>query len=91
MSLQNLSRSHDRYWAVTLDGKVTKTLYKDDLCLPSRALAVALAEEWDSQHEALDMKTLKLNLILSKAIRTQNDPTLVHYMRDQLYTLLEND
>jgi len=34
---------------VTLDGKVTKTLYKDDLCLPTRALAVALAEEWDSQ------------------------------------------
>jgi chaperone required for assembly of F1-ATPase len=49
VSLQNLRHSHDKYYAVTLDGKVTKTLYKDDLCLPSRALAVALAEEWDSQ------------------------------------------
>jgi len=46
--LQNLHLSKDKYYAVTLDGKVTKTLYKDDLCLPNRALAVALAEEWDS-------------------------------------------
>jgi chaperone required for assembly of F1-ATPase len=48
VSLKNLRLSHDKYYAVTLDGKVTKTLYKDDLYLPSRALAVALAEEWDS-------------------------------------------
>ena len=48
VSLNNLRLSHDKYYAVTLDGKVTKTLYKDDLCLPTRALAVALAEEWDS-------------------------------------------
>jgi chaperone required for assembly of F1-ATPase len=43
-----LQHSHDKYYAVTLDGRVTKTLYKDDLCIPSRALAVAIAEEWDS-------------------------------------------
>lgn len=48
VSLQYLQHSHDKYYAVTLDGRVTKTLYKDDLCIPSRALAVAIAEEWDS-------------------------------------------
>ena len=29
VSLNNLSMSHDKYWAVTLDGRVVKTLYKD--------------------------------------------------------------
>jgi chaperone required for assembly of F1-ATPase len=33
---------------VTLDGKVTKTMYKDNLLIPSKAMAVALAEEWES-------------------------------------------
>ena len=47
VDLSNLSKS-DKYYAVTLDGRVTKTLYKDNLLLPSRALAVAVAEEWDS-------------------------------------------
>jgi chaperone required for assembly of F1-ATPase len=46
--LNNLSLSHDKYYGVTLDGKVTKTLYKDDLLLPTKALAIALAEEWES-------------------------------------------
>lgn len=48
VSYQNLSLSADKYWAVTLDGKVTKSMYKDDLLLPTKALAVALAEEWES-------------------------------------------
>lgn len=48
VNLCNLSMSHDTYWAVTLDGRVTKTLFKDDLLIPSRSLAVALAEEWES-------------------------------------------
>lgn len=45
---KNLSKSHDKYYAVTLDGKVTKTMYKDNLLIPNYALAVALAEEWES-------------------------------------------
>jgi chaperone required for assembly of F1-ATPase len=48
VSVNNLSLS-DKYWAVTLDGKVTKTMYKDNLLLPSKAMAVALAEEWEGQ------------------------------------------
>jgi chaperone required for assembly of F1-ATPase len=44
----NLSLS-DKYWAVTLDGKVTKTMYKDNLLIPSKAMAIALAEEWEGQ------------------------------------------
>lgn len=47
ISVNNLSLS-DKYFAVTLDGKVTKTMYKDNLLIPSKAMAVALAEEWES-------------------------------------------
>ena len=48
VTLNNLSMSHDTYWAVTLDDRVTKTFYKYDLIIPSRSLAVDLAEEWES-------------------------------------------
>ena len=49
VSFENLSMSHGPYWAVALDGRIIKTMYKDPMPIPSRALAVALAEEWDSQ------------------------------------------
>jgi len=46
--MNNLSQvSNDaKFWAVTLDGRVIKTMYKDKLLLPTKALAEALAEEW---------------------------------------------
>ena len=50
----------DKYWGVTLDGKVTKTMFKDNLLIPSKALAVALAEEWDSQKETINLKSLHI-------------------------------
>ncbi len=37
------------------------------------------------------MKTLKLNQMMAKAVRTFHDPTLVAYMRNQIQTILEND
>ena len=61
VSFTNIQKAHHTYYAVTLDGRVTKTLFQDVLAIPSRALAVAIAEEWDSQGETVDMKTLKLN------------------------------
>jgi chaperone required for assembly of F1-ATPase len=54
-----------KYWAVTLDGKVTKTMYKDALLIPTKAMAVALAEEWESQKEHISLKSLHLVRITS--------------------------
>ena len=56
-----MSLSHGKYWGVALDGRVIKTIYKDRLALPSRALAVGLAEEWEAQEERFDIKNLHLN------------------------------
>lgn len=47
VSWNNLSMS-DHYYAIKLDNRVIKTMYKDVLMIPSYALAVALAQEWDS-------------------------------------------
>lgn len=69
VTLNNLSMSHDIYWAVTLDGRVTKTFYKDDLLIPSRSLAVALASEWEAQGDTIDIKSLHLNQMVAKAWR----------------------
>ena len=90
VSLNNLHKA-DTYYAVALDGRVTKTLYKDDLAIPSRALAVALAEEWDMQGERVDMKTLKMNSCFAKGIRLFHDPALMTEMMTQIKNRLEND
>jgi len=89
--MENMSLSHDQYWAVALDGRVIKTMYKDVLPIPSRALAVALAEEWDSQKEKIDLKTLHLNQMLARAIRASHDPNLALHMSNDVQRILEND
>jgi len=61
VTFENCSLSHGKYWAVALDGRILKTMYKDSMPIPSRALAVALAEEWESQKEKIDLKSLHLN------------------------------
>ena len=91
INFNNLSQTHGSYWAVTLDGKVTKTMYKDNLLIPTKAMAVALAEEWESQNENINLKSLHLNNFLAKCIRAANDDNLQQYMREELYTILEND
>ena len=69
VSLNNLSLSHDKYYAITLDGRVVKTLFKDTLAIPSKALAVAIAEEWEQQHERIDLRTMFLTQWMTKGVR----------------------
>jgi len=76
--------SHDKYYAVTLDGRVVKTFYKDVMALPSRALAVAVAEEWESQHEKIDVRHMHLTTTLTRGIRVQEDPELSEYMKTEI-------
>lgn len=76
---------------MTLDGRVTKTVYKDNLLIPSRSLAVAIAEEWEMQGERIDLKDLKLNHMLAKAVRASHDESLIKYMKTTIQNTLEND
>ncbi|CDW74897.1 atp12-domain-containing protein [Stylonychia lemnae] len=90
VGFHNLSLS-DKYWAVTLDGRPTKTMFKDNLFIPTKALAVALAEEWDSQKESINLKSLHINNFLAKSVRAQLDPAIQDYMKDELFSILESD
>jgi hypothetical protein len=64
VDFSNLSLS-DKYYAVTLDGKVTKTMFKDTLLIPTKALALALAEEWEAQQESINLKSLHIVSIIT--------------------------
>ena len=78
-SLKNVSKAVDVYYGLAFDGKITQTLYKNDLCIPSRRLAESLAEEWLRQptDEKIDVNSLRLNLMYAKATRTIMDPLIV--------------
>ena len=65
------------YYSVSLDERTIKTMYKDDLFVPSRALAVALAEEWASQGDTIDLRDFHLNNMLAKGIRAAHDLSLI--------------
>ena len=91
VSLNNLSLASDVYYGVKLDNRVIKTIYKDDLFLPTKALAVAIAEEWDSQVEQINLNDLYLNNLLCKAIRAEFDPEIQSYMRNEIALIFGND
>jgi chaperone required for assembly of F1-ATPase len=74
--LSKVRENKDVFYTVTLDGKPTKTMYKDPLYIPSRMLAVAMAEEWEQQLDTIDMRTMHLNTMMSKAVKCRLDPTL---------------
>lgn len=66
-------------------------MYKDELFIPSRALAVALAQEWDSQHEVIDLRQFHLNYVVAKCVHLTHDLSLVANMQAELLRILEND
>jgi chaperone required for assembly of F1-ATPase len=76
---------------VALDNKPIKTLYKDALYFPSRALAVAVAQEWEHQQETIDMRTMYLNTMMSKAVKVRLDDSLSKYMRKEILKVIRND
>lgn len=55
-------------FALTLDGRRAKTPAKNDLAVPDRALADALAAEWDAQGELIDPSAMPLTRIVNSAL-----------------------
>lgn len=55
-------------FALTLDGRRAKTPAKNDLAVPDRALAQALAAEWDAQGELIDPSAMPLTRIVNSAL-----------------------
>lgn len=55
-------------FTVTLDARRVKTPAKADLVLPTRALAEAIAAEWDAQEEKIDPHRMPLTRAANSAI-----------------------
>ncbi|MEO1474285.1 MAG: ATP12 family protein [Pseudomonadota bacterium] len=58
----------DSGWAVALDGRTVKTPARADLALEERALADALAAEWNAQGETVDVAGMHLTRLVNVAI-----------------------
>jgi chaperone required for assembly of F1-ATPase len=62
--------------AIALDGKLVRTPGKRDLIVPNRALAAAIAEEWDAQQGEIHPPTMPLTRLSTTTIdrvATQRD------------------
>jgi len=55
-------------FGIRLDGRVVKTPAKSALALPKRALAQAIATEWDAQDKIIDPETMPLTRLANSAI-----------------------
>ena len=58
----------DGGYAVALDGRVVRTPAKVALLLPTRALAAAIAAEWDEQESEIKPQTMPMMQLASTAI-----------------------
>lgn len=59
---------HENGWRVELDGRTPKTPAKAELVLPTKALADALAAEWDAQETELDLPRMTLTRLANVSI-----------------------
>jgi chaperone required for assembly of F1-ATPase len=59
---------HEGGFVLTLDGKPARTPGKNPLTVASRAVAQALADEWQAQSERIDPATMPLTRIVHSAI-----------------------
>src|SRR5262249_43550516 len=55
-------------YAVLLDGRPVRTPARRTLAAPSPALAQAIADEWDAQHEAVDPAAMPLTRLANSII-----------------------
>lgn len=58
----------DDGFTVELDGRQVKTPAKNDLVLPSEAVAAAVAAEWEAQGEDIDPHTMRITRLANSAI-----------------------
>ena len=65
---QTTAEEKDGLFAVLLDGRPVKTPAKASLAVPTRALADAIAAEWDAQEKEVDPNTMPFTRMANAAI-----------------------
>src|SRR5215472_18792138 len=65
---QATSRQAEGGWGVALDGRPLRAPAKRELVVPSKALAAAIAAEWDAQDPDIRPETMPLTRLAATAI-----------------------
>ena len=76
-------------FAVTLDGKPIRTPSGRIVALPSRAIAEAMAGEWEAQKETIDPLTMPLTRLANSVVEAVTDR--VQLVRDDIEKYLQSD
>jgi hypothetical protein len=58
----DLSTLKEKYYYILLDGRKCKSMYQDELAIPNKRLALAIAEEWDKQKELINLHSMQMVL-----------------------------
>jgi chaperone required for assembly of F1-ATPase len=76
-------------FAVTLDGKPIRTPSGRIVAVPSRAIAEAMAGEWEAQKETIDPLTMPLTRLANSVVEAVTDR--VQLVRDDIAKYLQSD
>lgn len=76
-------------WTVELDGRSIKTPARAALCLPTEALAKALAAEWNAQGDQIDLAAMHITRLANVAI--DRVPEIREEMAEELARYCETD
>ena len=76
-------------FAVTLDGRATRTPGRVPVVVPNEALARLIAAEWDAQGERIDAETMPIVRLVNSAIEGGDDK--VGLLRDEVIKYAGND
>uniref|UniRef100_A0A7S3V7X7 ATP synthase mitochondrial F1 complex assembly factor 2 n=1 Tax=Chaetoceros debilis TaxID=122233 RepID=A0A7S3V7X7_9STRA len=85
------SSKSENWYGVCLDGRLMKTPLGSTLAVPSLSLALAIASEWDAQHESIKPAQMPLMTLTCTALDQFATPAVREHTIDDLLRYLRND
>ena len=61
------------------------------MMIPSYALALAIADEWEAQLDTIDLRLMHVNNMVAKSFKMFHDETLEAYKKKEILKIIEND
>lgn len=86
----DVSETADSF-AVTLDGKTVRTPSRHALAAPRRAIAEAMAEEWQAQREVIDPTTMPVTRLANSVIDAIRDEAQTQAVADDIARYFGSD
>jgi chaperone required for assembly of F1-ATPase len=78
-------------FAVTVDGKTVRTPSRHPLTAPARAIAEAMAREWDAQRDTIDPTTMPVTRLANSVIDSIRDETQTRAVVDDIAKYFGSD